>query len=92
MSAIREQGGDVLKFMGGGLRAVFKNDDEAEASFRFAVWAAELGLTNLCDHNDTNAEKENEPIEFVVDIDFGGVTFGNIVSPDCLGFTVIGRL
>ncbi len=91
VSPIQEEGGDVLKFMGDGILAVFNIDDDAEASCRSAVQAAELALTNLRDYNETAAEKGNEPIEFVVGIDFGRVTFGNIGSPDRLDFTVVGQ-
>ncbi len=91
VSPIQEEGGDVLKFMGDGILAVFNIDDDAEASCRSSVRAAEHALTNLRDYNETAAEKGNEPIEFVVGIDFGRVTFGNIGSPDRLDFTVVGQ-
>jgi adenylate cyclase len=91
VSPIQDNGGDVLKFMGDGILAVFNVDDDAEASCKSAVQAAEQALANLRGYNDTAAEKRKEPIEFVVGIDFGRVTFGNIGSPDRLDFTVVGQ-
>ncbi len=91
VSPIQDNGGDILKFMGDGILAVFNVDEDAEASCRSAVQAAEQALANLRDYNDTAVEKKKEPIEFVVGIDFGRITFGNIGSPDRLDFTVVGR-
>lgn len=91
VSPIQDNGGDVLKFMGDGILAVFNVDDDAEASCRSAVQAAEQALANLRDYNDATVEKKKEPIKFVVGIDFGRVTFGNIGSPDRLDFTVVGQ-
>ncbi|WP_170786998.1 adenylate/guanylate cyclase domain-containing protein [Ruegeria lacuscaerulensis] len=91
VSPIQEQGGDVLKFMGDGILAVFNIDDDAETSCRSAVLAAEQALTILGNYNETAADTGKEPIEFVVGIDFGRVTFGNIGSPDRLDFTVVGQ-
>ncbi len=91
VSPIQENGGDVLKFMGDGILAVFNVNDNAGASCRSAVQAAEQALANLRDYNDAAVEKKKEPIKFVVGIDFGRVTFGNIGSPDRLDFTVVGQ-
>ncbi len=91
VSPIQEKGGDVLKFMGDGILAVFNFDDNAEASCISAVDAAQQALTNLSDYNETAAGKGKEAIEFVIGIDFGRVTFGNIGSPDRLDFTVVGQ-
>ncbi|WP_170561640.1 adenylate/guanylate cyclase domain-containing protein [Ruegeria atlantica] len=91
VSPIQDNGGDVLKFMGDGILAVFNVDDDAAASCRSAVQAAEQALANLRDYNDAAVEKKKEPIKFVVGIDFGRVTFGNIGSPDRLDFTVVGQ-
>ncbi|WP_170790613.1 adenylate/guanylate cyclase domain-containing protein [Ruegeria lacuscaerulensis] len=91
VSPIQDQGGDVLKFMGDGILAVFNIDDDAETSCRSAVLAAEQALTTLRGYNETAADTGKEPIEFVVGIDFGRVTFGNIGSPDRLDFTVVGQ-
>lgn len=41
VSPIQDNGGDVLKFMGDGILAVFNVDDDAAASCRSAVQAAE---------------------------------------------------
>ncbi|WP_171207895.1 MULTISPECIES: adenylate/guanylate cyclase domain-containing protein [unclassified Ruegeria] len=91
VTPIQNNGGDVLKFMGDGILAVFNVDDNAEASCRSAVQAAEQALANLSDYNETAADKGTEAIEFVIGIDFGRVTFGNIGSPDRLDFTVVGQ-
>ncbi len=91
VSPIQDNGGDVLKFMGDGILAIFNVDDDAAASCRSAVQAAEQALANLRDYNDAAVEKKKEPIKFVVGIDFGRVTFGNIGSPDRLDFTVVGQ-
>lgn len=91
VSPIQDQGGDVLKFMGDGILAVFDIDDDAQAACRAAIKAAHQALANLRDYIDTAADKGKEAIEFVIGIDFGRVTFGNIGSPDRLDFTVVGQ-
>lgn len=91
VSPIQQVGGDVLKFMGDGILAVFDIESSAEASCRSAVEAAIQALANLGEYNARAAENGREPIEFVIGIDFGEVTFGNIGSPDRLDFTVVGQ-
>ncbi|WP_170470230.1 adenylate/guanylate cyclase domain-containing protein [Ruegeria arenilitoris] len=91
VTPIQQAGGDVLKFMGDGILAIFENEGSAEISCRAAVAAAQQSLANLDDYNQAGAETGREPIEFVIGIDFGHVTFGNIGSPDRLDFTVVGQ-
>ncbi|WP_420583867.1 adenylate/guanylate cyclase domain-containing protein [Ruegeria sp.] len=91
VSPIQEKGGDVLKFMGDGILAVFDIDDSSELSCLSAVQAGQQALSNLNDYNDTAADNGKEAIEFVIGIDFGRVTFGNIGSPGRLDFTVVGQ-
>ncbi|MEX0277896.1 MAG: adenylate/guanylate cyclase domain-containing protein [Ruegeria sp.] len=91
VSPIQEHGGDVLKFMGDGILATFNIEDSARKSCKSAVDAADQALANLKDYNVKATGAGKEPIEFVIGIDFGPVTFGNIGSPDRLDFTVVGQ-
>ena len=91
VTPIQQAGGDVLKFMGDGILAIFENQNSAEAACKAAVEAAEQSLANLKSYNLAAAERDQDPIEFVIGIDFGPVTFGNIGSPDRLDFTVVGQ-
>jgi len=85
VAPIQNSGGDVLKFMGDGILAIF--DGDAGQVCVSAVAAARQSLANLRGYN---AQTDRDPIEFVIGIDFGQVTFGNIGSPDRLDFTVVG--
>ena len=76
---------------GGVAQLVLEVDPAQGAQIEEMRQAAENALTNLRDYNERAAEKGNEPIEFVVGIDFGRVTLGNIGSPDRLDFTVVGQ-
>ena len=91
VSPIQEMGGDVLKFMGDGILAVFNKKNSDEDACRSAVKAAVQSLANLKNYNEAALREGREPIEFVTGIDFGQVTFGNIGSPDRLDFTVVGQ-
>ncbi|NOD95327.1 adenylate/guanylate cyclase domain-containing protein [Ruegeria sp. HKCCD4884] len=91
VSPIQNAGGDVLKFMGDGILAVFEADNSDESTCRLAVEAASGALANLGEYNKQADERSQEAIEFVIGIDFGPVTFGNIGSPDRLDFTVVGQ-
>lgn len=90
VEAVHSHGGDVLKFLGDGILAVFpvgetKSDrcDNAVAAARTAV--SELNLKNEC-----RIREGLEPIEAGFGISFGSVTYGNIGSPDRHDFTVVG--
>ncbi|MEM6657842.1 MAG: adenylate/guanylate cyclase domain-containing protein [Pseudomonadota bacterium] len=87
---IRENGGDVLKFMGDGVLAIFEATQGPGPTCEAAIAAATQSLQRLEAYNKTARHNHQEEIAFVIGIDFGTVTFGNIGSPDRLDFTVVG--
>ncbi|SLN35076.1 Adenylate cyclase 1 [Falsiruegeria litorea R37] len=89
VTAVRDQGGDVLKFMGDGVLAIFR-DDDANRACTATIKAAEQALAALESYNQCAQEESREQIAFVLSADFGPVTFGNIGSPDRLDYTVVG--
>ncbi len=98
VAAILAQGGEVLKFIGDGLLAVFPYagfSDEAAAS-RAALAAAQTALANLRSLNDgpppaLAALPHWRPLRSGIGLHEGDVFFGNVGAPQRLDFTVIGR-
>jgi len=89
--AIHKEGGEVLKFIGDAVLAVFavgQNDDAAVA--RAAVRAAEAAFEELDEVNARRKRANSDPLDFGVAVHFGEVMYGNIGSKDRLDFTVIG--
>ena len=89
VSAIRDQGGDVLKLIGDGVLAIFTSDDSGKACAAAinAVLAAEQGTAAL---NERRAAEQLPTTRMYVGLHIGEVFFGNIGSPDRLDFTVVG--
>ena len=89
VSAIRDQGGDVLKLIGDGVLAIFTAEDSAKACAAAigAVLAAEQGVVAL---NQRRAAEQLPTTRMYVGLHIGEVFFGNIGSPDRLDFTVVG--
>jgi adenylate cyclase len=91
--AIHRNGGEVLKFIGDGLLAIFRIDEregaEAEASRR-AVIAGIEGFASLQEENLRRVGQALLPIRVGLALHIGDVEFGNIGAPDRLDFTVIG--
>jgi len=87
---IDERGGEVLKFMGDGILAIFRAGEEAdiEACLR-AFAAARAGLLRVARRND----EAGRGIHFEVGIalHFGNAAYGNVGSGARLDYTVIGR-
>jgi adenylate cyclase len=87
---IDERGGEVLKFMGDGILAIFRagEDGDIEACMR-AFAAAHAGLLRVARHNDNG----HRAIGFEVGIalHFGNAAYGNVGSGARLDYTVIGR-
>jgi adenylate cyclase len=80
--AVRTEGGDVLKFLGDGVLAIFR---VGEGSRTVACAAAMRAVTRAL----AVARADNLP-PFVAALHVGSVMYGNIGSLDRLDFTVVG--
>lgn len=89
-----ENGGEILKFMGDGLLAVFPAKDH-DGQRCEACEAAFLTAIEATRRNDTiNARRErtgNPQLALDVALHFGEVVYGNVGTSRRLDFTVIGR-
>jgi len=83
-NAIHAEGGEILKFIGDGVLAIFPaaTVDAAQTAARRALAAARATL---------GAMGTGDPsLRLVIALHFGEVTYGNIGSADRVDFTVIG--
>lgn len=90
-TAVTAQGGEVLKFIGDGLLAIFP----AEAATMRERAAAALGAARAAmaaiDSRNRERETAGKPLmRFTLALHLGEVAYGNIGAPDRLDFTVIG--
>jgi adenylate cyclase len=89
---IMRQRGEVLKFVGDGLLAIFPAEDEedfAPASLR-AIDAATEGLERLDKANRARRAADGVEIRSGIGLHPGQVIYGNVGAADRLDFTVIG--
>ena len=89
VSAIHEQGGDVLKFMGDGALAIFTADDRGRACDA-ALTAAEAARQGVVELNERRAAKGLPITDMYLGLHVGEVFYGNVGSTDRLDFTVVG--
>ena len=89
ISAIQEQGGDVLKLMGDGLLAIFTAEERGRAcdAALTAALAARRSVTLV---NQRRAAKGLPITDMYLGLHIGEVFYGNIGSKDRLDFTVVG--
>jgi adenylate cyclase len=87
--AIHAHGGEILKFIGDGVLAIFPaaTPQEARAAARNAIAAARETLAAVAARP---TPPDEAPMRLVVALHFGEVTYGNIGSADRVDFTVIG--
>ena len=91
-SAIHQYGGEILKFIGDGLLAIFPIDGTASArdathnAMAAAVQALEA-VRQLSEHPSMVGEPA---LQIVVALHAGAVIYGNVGAADRLDFTVIG--
>jgi adenylate cyclase len=87
--AINEHGGEILKFIGDGVLAIFPaaTPQEAREAARSAIAAARETLAAVAARERAPDEP---PMRLVVALHYGEVTYGNIGSADRVDFTVIG--
>ena len=94
--AIEKHGGEVLKFMGDGLLAIFPIDapaptrPSAEAIAERALGAAEDAFSALEALNVRRAARAEAPVKFGLALHLGEVAYGNIGGAGRLDFTCIG--
>lgn len=85
---IARHGGEILKFMGDGLLAIFPlSEPSACANLLRAVAEARQAMSAL---NEKNTEAGRAPLNFGIGVHVGDVMYGNIGSSARLDFTVIG--
>lgn len=85
---IEEFGGEILKFMGDGLPAIFPlSNPDACGNLLKAIAKAQRSLIAL---NEINRQKGHDPLGYGIGVHVGDVMYGNIGSKTRLDFTVIG--
>ncbi len=81
---IERHGGEILKFMGDGLLAIFPDDAQAAIG---AVADIRIAMAALNAHRVAGGR---DPLAYGVGVNYGDVMYGNIGSRTRLDFTVIG--
>lgn len=85
--AIGEHGGEVLKFVGDAILAIFPSNAQPSEACQRAVRAADQALAALSELNAARPAEEHLSIGIALHL--GEVMYGNIGSRDRLDFTVI---
>jgi adenylate cyclase len=90
--AIVGYGGEILKFVGDGLLAIFPvaNPAEAARTAGNALEAAQEALGALRVRGARAMPAGEPPLEIVIALHYGTVIYGNVGAADRLDFTVIG--
>lgn len=89
--AIGRHGGEVLKFIGDGLLAIFPlQEEEGSAVFERALVAAQEAEAGIGARNEERSQAGKPLIRFGLALHVGEVLYGNIGGEGRLDFTVIG--
>ena len=88
--AIARHGGEVLKFIGDAMLAIFPVGEDAAATCARALAAAQRAQSALSEENRRRQEAALPRIEYGLALHVGDVMYGNIGSDTRLDFTVIG--
>jgi adenylate cyclase len=89
VSAIHEQGGDVLKFIGDGTLAIFTAENRSEAC-RAALRALDGARRGVAALNQDRLAESLPITEMYLGLHIGEVFYGNVGSKQRLDFTVVG--
>jgi adenylate cyclase len=89
ISAIHDNGGDVLKLIGDGTLAIFTGEDR-DTACRAALAAAQKALDRVAVLKDQRQTAGLPATDLYLALHFGRVVYGNFGSRDRLDFTVIG--
>ncbi len=88
---VEEKGGEVLKFIGDGVLAIFRTDQAGEApAVARALEAAVAALANLDRLNLARQAAGQQPLVTKIALHVGEMVYGNVGAADRLDFTVIG--
>jgi adenylate cyclase len=91
-SAIEKHDGEIMKFVGDAILAIWPLEDgedgRAVAATALAAW--DEARANMAALNARRAGEGKQPLDFGVTLHIGEVIYGNIGAPDRLDFTVIG--
>jgi adenylate cyclase len=88
--AVVSEGGEVLKFIGDAMLAIFPIGADRAATCRAALTAAERAQAALIEENARREEEGLPRIDYGLALHIGDVIYGNIGSDTRLDFTVIG--
>jgi len=88
---IEDGKGEILKFIGDGILAIFPVDGDERVACRTALDAATALLDALDAENARRREEDRPDIRCGVGLHLGDVQYGNIGARERLDFTVIGR-
>jgi adenylate cyclase len=86
---IEARGGEVLKFTGDGLLAIFPEQEDDDPVASEALDAAREAARNLATMNANRPTRR--PIELGIGLHYGEAAYGNVGSGLRLDFTVVGR-
>lgn len=87
---IEAEGGEVLKYLGDGLLAIFRErGDDLGGAAQSALTAANLALANIA--SSVQAAAFAVPVSVGIALHHGEAAYGNVGSGERLDFTVIGR-
>jgi adenylate cyclase len=89
ITAIHEAGGDVLKLIGDGTLAIFRDEDSAVACLH-ALRAEAAMRRNVAALNERRGGEGRATTAVYLGLHIGEVFYGNVGSVDRLDFTVVG--
>lgn len=87
--AVSDNGGEVLKFIGDAVLAIFPLGTDPRGACRRALSAADHAFAALARVNEGLVASGDDPVEVGVALHRGPVMYGNIGARDRLDFTVI---
>lgn len=91
--AVAGQGGEILKFVGDSMLAIFPCDPNSSIgcpAVNAAIDAAEAAVAGVAALNAERSSQSRAPLHCGVAIHIGEVMYGNIGAADRLDFTVVG--
>jgi len=89
---VEDHGGEILKFIGDAMLAIFPiaDDLDRDRACRTALASAKTALARLDEANAARIARGDRPMELGLALHTGPVMYGNIGAPERLDFTVIG--